>query len=485
MATNQQLLEGLWGLGISQHDLARIGTKGTQTSFKKRLKDAGFSDDQIDTAQRVVDFRADDKNTPLGKVLATLQQYGQGTYNQVVERAKVMSGGKEPTNPEVWLQAVKLEMGDQVVSQLRIKSGLGPKPEEWNPFRSDAPKSPDAAALSKFRAGERASGAPPGEQKTDSPPGGGAPPSGAAPPPGGNPNVPALPLPDLNDPEAVRGLIASRYGGFDVLLDIPEIASIMDKVSRGDITAEEAGRLWKSSNYYKTTTEAERTWKIHEQTDPMDAAKKLHDQDGIIKNLFKEAGFTPGQERIDKLVDLSVRYGWSDADVKKFIAGEIKYDPDNVKGGTLGAIKDMSKEWLVPLSEQTMSTWAQGIVSGELTPEEFQAYLREQAKSMFPALGVALDNKEMTVKKYLDPYAEDTARVLGINPADIDWNDPKWMRAVNQVDPKTGQRTVMNRADWMTTLMTDPTYEYDKSATGIQAKQTFTNGLMASFGINL
>jgi hypothetical protein len=88
----------------------------------------------------------------------------------------------------------------------------------------------------------------------------------------------------------------------------------------------------------------------------------------------------------------------------------------------------------------------------------------------------------MTVRKYLSPYEQDIAQTLGINAADIDWNNAKWSRFINQVDPKTNQRTIMSRADVQKTLIADPAYGWADTAQGQQARTNVGLALAKSFG---
>jgi hypothetical protein len=110
-----------------------------------------------------------------------------------------------------------------------------------------------------------------------------------------------------------------------------------------------------------------------------------------------------------------------------------------------------------------------------------KGYAIEQAKSLFPGLTAALDAGQ-TVDQYADPYKQIATQELNVNPADIQWTDPKWMKALNQVDPKTGARTSMSLDQWLSTLRTDPTYGYDQTnKAGQQAAQLATQ-LSQRFG---
>jgi hypothetical protein len=490
--TNKQVLEGLWGLGIDEATLARISTAGTTGQFFSRLKAAGVTDAQISGAQRLTDWRPSKDLTPGANVRSLLEAMGvdpktytpQGpgagplTYDQLLTNVSA-------TNP-------------QVATNLRIKLGL---PVEaglpvWNPFRGDKPAGtpppgappPKGPGLikgpTKPEPGLRPGvGVPPG----GAPPGGLPPPGGGALPPGGvppgGPTLTTTPVEKPLTPDQRRERIAATYGWASALADDPEIAKILNDVANGTISEVKADQLYKSSNFYKTFNSRAREWKIMEGTDPVDAARKKRENLGNILAIAKSMGITePDMGRMERLNDFVLSMGMSDADVRRSLSSEMRYDPDGAKTGISAQLKNISREWLVPLSDQAMTSWVQAVAGGTKTVEEFTEYNRGMAKSMFPSLGTALDDPAITTRKYMDPYAQDTANLLGINAADIDWMDPKYMRAFNQVDPKTNQRTVMSRSDWQRTLMKDPTYKYDETTHGKQQKQALTTGLMEMFG---
>jgi hypothetical protein len=287
-------------------------------------------------------------------------------------------------------------------------------------------------------------------------------------------------LPKPATPAEIRAEVNAMYGWAAGLADIPEIAKILDDAAMGVISKAEVGNRFKATHYYKTTNEAGRNWKILAAS-PGDAAVERQKRlDGITK-LVAGIGITMDPARLNQLTDLSLSSGWSETQISQFLANEIHYDPTRAKTGVLGSLKEAQRQYLVPLSDQAMSSWASAIVAGTKTPEEFDQYLRDAASSLFPALGEALKDPAMSTRKYLSPYGEVIAKTLGGNPEDIDWLEPKYQRFITQVDDK-GARKVMPLADVQRTLMVDPLYGYDKTTQGQQAKSSVTAGLLKTFG---
>lgn len=129
---------------------------------------------------------------------------------------------------------------------------------------------------------------------------------------------------------------------------------------------------------------------------------------------------------------------------------------------TAAQFRDLAKKYLVPLSDDTLSTWATKTLSGETLENGFLEYVKEQAKSRRPHLAKAID-EGFTVEQYYEPYREQAAQLLEISPTSIDLNDPKWARAIDGVDPQTGMAAPMPLYEWANVLRTDGTYGYDRT----------------------
>jgi hypothetical protein len=77
---------------------------------------------------------------------------------------------------------------------------------------------------------------------------------------------------------------------------------------------------------------------------------------------------------------------------------------------------------------------------------------------MFPTLSDDLD-RGLTVQDVADPYREVAARVLDINPSEVDFSASQWNRALNFAG-QDGKRRVMTLDEWENTLRQDDQYGY-------------------------
>lgn len=306
---------------------------------------------------------------------------------------------------------------------------------------------------------------------------------GPAPGTGGGPGAGGTPPPVRLTPEQIRADIESRYGWAAAFVDIPEVAKILQDAADGRISAEEANRRWLGTNYYKETSVNERNWRILEKSNPGEARVQMESQYNSILSRAKGLGVDLDPARAKQIADMSKRFGWSDQQIAASLASEVKWDPNGAKTGVMAQIKGAQQAQLVPLSDQAMTQWAGSIVSGDKSLDDFNAYLKDQAKSLFPTIANYLDTTPGgTVKTYLDPYAQTISQTLGMPAGDINWMDPKYYRFVNASDPKTGQRRTVDIADVQRTLIADPQYNYDQTANGKQQKASLARTVLSDWG---
>jgi hypothetical protein len=136
---------------------------------------------------------------------------------------------------------------------------------------------------------------------------------------------------------------------------------------------------------------------------------------------------------------------------------------------------------MVPISDQAQQKWASDLMQGKVNDNDYMNYLKEQAKSLFPSMGAAIDSG-VTPSQYTDPYKQIAAQTLQVPPDSVNFSDPKWGKALFQIDPKTGARTAMSLADWGKTLRSDPVYGYAKTPAAQSQAADFAENILNTFG---
>lgn len=300
--------------------------------------------------------------------------------------------------------------------------------------------------------------------------GGGVAPTGAAP---GGAAIPESPTKNMSDAE-IDQYIRDNYGGFAWALDIPEISVILRQAVREDWPQGKMEGRIQQTDWWRTTAPTVRAFLSESNRDPKAMEVRIGNAvDGIYRYMNQLGLDWVTPERAWALAVDSIKFGWTAEKTQQTLHAEFQW---HANVGTTPDRGDMmadklrltADQYLVPLSEPTLQQWVNQILSGQVDENGFELYMRTQAKGLFPTLSAALD-RGITVRQYIEPYAQVTARELEMNPTDIDWTDRKWIKAFTQIDPKSGERTAMSLADWIAEVRSNPEYGW-QNTTG--AKET-------------
>ena len=221
-----------------------------------------------------------------------------------------------------------------------------------------------------------------------------------------------------------RTRVLTEIPAYAAFLDIPDLVPIIQSRLDNAISPEEFAAQVKQTSWFRTTPERTRTWMGLYAIDPASAERQIDEQ--------------------------------------------------------AAKVKQAAGAYYVPLADVTAREWSKKVLSGEVPEAAFQQYLKDQAKSMFPPLAAAID-AGVTVEQYADPYKQVAAQTLEVPPEQINFNDPRWSRALMNVD-KDGNRTSMTLYDWQALLKTDTSYGYDRTSQARQQAAQMAQQLQETFG---
>ena len=224
-----------------------------------------------------------------------------------------------------------------------------------------------------------------------------------------------------------------------------------------------------NTDWWKNTPDTARQWQALQITDPATAAQKLQQYSEWINDAMAQTGVkldtaggmaSPSFQFFAK----AVTQGWDQSRVKYELLAQS--NPSANTGGDIGGnaaqIRALASEYALPMSDAAIMQYAKQMSQGAIDMNGVKGYIVSQAKSLFPQLSAAIDSG-VTVKQFAAPYVQMAQQELNVNPDSINFTDPKWMRLLNQVDPKTGQRAPMPLDQALQTMRTDPVYGYDST----------------------
>lgn len=276
--------------------------------------------------------------------------------------------------------------------------------------------------------------------------------------------------------------LAQAYGYASSLSDIPEIKKILDEATANKWTNEMIAAAVQNSAYVKSHRQAQIDWEVLQRLHPQDAEAQKNALMLQIRQQATQLGFTLTDARVGTVAGWILNNGLGKEEANAAILAEFHYNPAAAKGQTAtqaAQLKALAKQYLVPISDQAIGAWEDKILHGTDTIDSFEQYVRDQAKSMFPSLAGSIDAGHSTTQ-LLDPYSQLVTKELGL--VNVDLTDPKYLGSLMQVDPKTGQRTMMSLDQWQTTLRTNPKYGWSGTTNAKNMTADFTEQLLQAMG---
>lgn len=297
---------------------------------------------------------------------------------------------------------------------------------------------------------------------------------------GASSSTPAL------DSSSIDAKIKADYPTLSYLLDTPEIADILRQAYTSDPpwSATLIQSKIMGTNWWKTNADSARNYYNLQFTDPATFQNKLRDERDIVQNLgggigYDETVLTPAY--VDYFANKALREGLTPDQIKAVMATEITpLIGTTEKSPILNQIRQVQQSYQIAIDQPTQQYWLREIASGRQTIENFQNAVQQQAKAQFPNLTGQFE-QGLTFKQIIDPYRSQAAKLLEVDPEQLDFmGDPKWRHVIDYVDPKTGVHRTMSNVELAQYVKSQPEWNNTKNAvdTYSQIGQT----LLQSFG---
>jgi hypothetical protein len=197
-----------------------------------------------------------------------------------------------------------------------------------------------------------------------------------------------------------------------------------------------------------------------------------------VRTLGQRMGIPGSPNTWKNIAGMALQYGWDEAAMRRALAGGfvITRNMTGEAGAANQALTGLARSYAISFSTKSLTDAIRTMLSGGGSLEGYRNNLASMAKNLFPQIASAIDAGQ-SVAEYLSPYQEVAARELNVNPAAIDWYQPKWRKALGS--PTTG---VVPLADWQTMLRSDPIYAFDTTPQARQQASQFTTAIAEQFG---
>lgn len=256
------------------------------------------------------------------------------------------------------------------------------------------------------------------------------------------------------DPSAQQWI--TQNAGQDAwMLSDPELSNILGYVAKNQITdRDEVHALVAQTNWYKSHNDRQRAWAQTYASDPAAAQAAIHDAQKLIEEKAGQLGIKLSQ---DQLNTLSIDYNYYGFTSQELDAAIGQYSTTKTPSANLTQLQQSANNYLVNISDPTMQQWLTQINSRVSTVDQFNAYLQQQAISKYPWMQQAITAGQ-TPAQVLDPYKQEIASTLQIDPNLVNFNDARWSKLTYTTDPKTGMQVQIPLWQSQQMVKQDPTY---------------------------
>jgi hypothetical protein len=292
-----------------------------------------------------------------------------------------------------------------------------------------------------------------------------------------SPLVPSLPpnatvaqqeaaaMAEYNASPQLQAYIQQAYGYIGAyLLQQPELLPILVTAGLLNWGQSEFDGAVSQTQWYQTTSQAQRNFQEIQATDPGEAAQQISQMQDTILGEAQSLGITVPADQLKNMAQMAVSFNWSSDVIQQTLragAGGTQSSVSTSFGATAtfaDQAQQLAGEFSITLSPAQLQKYVTQNAQGTLTADGLQQQFAQQAEQMYPWMSASIQ-QGVTPSQYLSSYASAAASTLGIDPSDVNWADPKWNAALLQT--VNGQQQPVSVGVFQQNLMKNPQYGYE------------------------
>lgn len=244
------------------------------------------------------------------------------------------------------------------------------------------------------------------------------------------------------------------------------------------------GALMKTQ-WWKTTTDAQRNWQYLTTTNPGTAANQIAQQREKLRTYAESLGVTIPAATLTKMATTSLEYNWTTATIQQIIRTTFAKPTTRPEVGSSASFANQARalagEYGIYLSTAELAQLVKRNQAGTLTASGLEATFTKRAQIAYPWMKTALE-QGVTPSQYLSTYADAAATTLGIDSSSVLWTTPKWMRALmTQPTGKTAE-TPVNVGVFQQNLMRTAAFHYSRTQGARDQAVAFATAILNEFG---
>jgi len=289
----------------------------------------------------------------------------------------------------------------------------------------------------------------------------------------------AGPAPPMSDIPALVDYIKQNFPDDAWLLNVPEVATTLEQAVSAGLTPDQIKAKMQQTDWWKHTSQAQIAYDQLKNQNPeelnfRDPGSKANAVLANINSVAASVGLTGMSPAALQQVALqAMQYGWSNQQIQQHLGSMVRVTP-NGAGVTsndmalLAQLEQASGKYLYNPTQTMLNSYAQGIASGRMTMDTYNAFLAEQAAQKYPSMAEAI-MAGATPDQIVDPLRTEAASLMEVTPGQVNFiSDPLYSKILNYTPPPVGGKAqaprVMSTSEMDTYLRGTDQYGHTQGA---------------------
>ena len=261
--------------------------------------------------------------------------------------------------------------------------------------------------------------------------------------------------------------MAANYGlSYAFMNSDASIKQTFDDAVAGNWTDQKFQAAFRNTDWWKNTADTARKALQMKASDPATWSFTLDANKQKALQMAAEIGASIPGSALDQLAENMAMTGMTDEGLRSLLSGYIDFTSDQNLNGQAGmhaaSMRKYASDMGVDVSQQAIKNYAQLMIRGMSSQDDYKNFVNEQATSAFPAFAQQIKGGQ-TMRNIANPYVQMMAQTLEVNPNQLSLRDPTIMSGLNGLD-QDGKPTGRTLTDFQTMLRGDPRWRSTQQA---------------------
>jgi len=255
------------------------------------------------------------------------------------------------------------------------------------------------------------------------------------------------------------------YGSVVELYRDPELNQLFADAFINQWSVDEFIRRFDRTKWAQDRTTAQEGFDILEASKPEEAAARVETYRAQVQSTVGGLGLSLSDEQTAQIARMAARNNWTG---QQFVSGVGAEAVRLVNTGgaqtpiSAEEVRQVAKNYGVPVSDSVVSQWANEIASGTKTIEQWTQMQKSSAKTLYSAVADRLETE--TFSDITEPYRQFAASTLEVPADNLDLTQPKWARLFAAGEGGSQPSRLMNLTEWASYVRAQPEWQNTANA---------------------